>query len=68
MRNVPFIDATGVYRLKEVIRQYEENGTQVFIIEPRKTVLRELLKNQILSKSRIKTSLNKAIEAINDLK
>ncbi len=68
MRNVPFIDATGVYRLKEIINQYEENGTQIYITEPRKTVLTELLKNNILPKSRIKTSLNKAIETINKLK
>ncbi len=65
MRNVPFIDASGLYRLNEVIKQYEENGTQVFITEPRKTVFDEIIKDQILPDSRIKESLNEAIEFIN---
>ena len=67
MRNVPLIDATGVYRLKEVVSQYEHHGTRVFITEPQKTVLDEIIKNQILPDSRIKKSLGDAIKAINEL-
>lgn len=67
MRNVPFMDATGVYRLKEVISQYEQNGTRVIITEPRKTVLEEIVKHRILPDSSIKKSLGEAIKAINEL-
>jgi SulP family sulfate permease len=66
MRNVPFIDATGLYRLKEVVAQYEQLGTRVFITEARKTVLDEILKSQILPEKRIKKSLNEAIKAIDE--
>jgi SulP family sulfate permease len=66
MRNVPFIDATGLYRLKEVVAQYEQLGTRVFITEARKTVLDEILKSQILPEKRIKKSLNEAIRAIDE--
>ena len=66
MRNVPFIDATGVYRLKEVVSQYEQNGTPVFITEPRKMVLDEIIKSKILPDSRIKKSLNEAVRQINE--
>jgi SulP family sulfate permease len=67
MRNVPLIDATGVYRLKEVISQYGHHGTRVFITEPQKTVLDEIIKNKILPDSRVKKSLGDAIKAINEL-
>jgi len=66
MRNVPFIDATGVYRLKEVIGQYEQNGTVVFITEPRKTVAEEIIKSRILPDSRIKNSLHEAIRELHE--
>jgi sulfate permease, SulP family len=66
MRNVPFIDATGAYRLREVIDQYEQHGTLVFITEPRQTVGDEIIKGNILPASRIKKSLNEAIKEINE--
>ena len=64
MRNVPFIDATGIYRLKEVVRGYEQNGTRVLIAEPQKAVHREIIKNKILPAANIKKSLDEAIKAI----
>lgn len=65
MRNVPFIDASGIYRLKEVVSEYEEKGTRVFITEPRETVSEEIIKSLILPASRIKKSLDEAIREIN---
>ena len=64
MRNVPFIDASGVYRLKEVIRGYEHSGTRVLITEPRKAVLKELIENGIIAEAQIKRSLREAIEEV----
>ena len=68
MRNVPFIDATGVYRLKEVVNEYRQHGTQVFITEPREMVLDEIIKSKILPASGIKKSLNDAVKEINESK
>jgi SulP family sulfate permease len=65
MRNVPLIDASGVYRLKEVVKEYEQHGTKVFITEPQKPVLDEIIKNGILPETNIKKSLDEAIKAIN---
>ena len=31
MRNVPFIDATGIYRLKEVIRKFNSDNTTTIL-------------------------------------
>jgi SulP family sulfate permease len=31
MRNVPFIDATGIYRLKEMIRQFEKQKVDILL-------------------------------------
>ena len=65
MRNVPFIDATGVYRLKEVVDEYEQHGTPVFITEPRRAVADEIIKSKILPETRIKSTLSEAIREIN---
>ena len=66
MRNVPFIDATGVYRLKEVVGEYEQHGTRVFITEPRKTVADEIIKSKILPEARVKNTLGEAVRDINE--
>jgi SulP family sulfate permease len=67
MRNVPFIDASGIYRLKEVVGEYEEKGTRVFITESPETVSEEIIRSRILPGSRIKKSLDEAIKEINQV-
>lgn len=47
MRNVPFIDATGVNRLKEISNQFKEKGIQIIISGANRKVKEELLKADI---------------------
>ncbi len=47
MRNVPFIDATGVNRLKEISNQFKEKGIQIIISGANRKVKEELLKANV---------------------
>lgn len=49
MRHVLFIDATGVYRLKEVIKKFEDENTAVILSGVNKRVLADLEKGDIYS-------------------
>lgn len=49
MRNVPFIDATGVNRLKEICLQFREKRTQIIISGANRKVKEELLKANVYS-------------------
>lgn len=62
MRFVPFIDATGVYRLREIIKLYQKNNIQVIISEPQHDVLRTILSNHIIDRSNIALDIHQAIE------
>jgi SulP family sulfate permease len=65
MRNVPFIDATGIIRLKEICRQLQLKGTTVIISGANREVKRELLKTNIyamISKYNIHDDTNSAIQ------
>lgn len=61
MRAVPFIDATGLYRLQEIIRSSQAKKIDVFISEPQKEVLRTILAHDVVHRSKIAVSLNEAI-------
>jgi SulP family sulfate permease len=65
MRHVPFIDATGINRLKEMCGQLRSKGTTIIISEANHEVRHEILKAglyAILDKHNILLSINDAIE------
>lgn len=65
MRNVPFIDATGINRLKEICRQLQLKGTAVIISGASHEVKKELLKANIyvmLNKYNIHDNISSAIQ------
>lgn len=65
MRNVPFIDATGLNRLKEICRQLQLKGTTILISGANHEVKTELLKANIyamISKYNIHDNINSAIQ------
>ena len=65
MRNVPFIDATGINRLKEICRQLHLKGTTVIISGASHEVKKELLKANIyvmLNKYNIHDNIISAIQ------
>ena len=49
MRHVLFIDATGIYRLKEVIKKFKEENTAVILSGVNERVLADLEKGDIYS-------------------
>ena len=65
MRNVPFIDATGINRLKEICKQLQSRGTTVIISGANHEVKLELLKANIytmLNKNNIHDKISSAIQ------
>ncbi len=61
MRSVPFIDATGIYRLKEIINSYENRNIDVVISEPGREVLRSILSNGVIPRSQIAVDIETAL-------
>ncbi|MCB0464380.1 MAG: sodium-independent anion transporter, partial [Aequorivita sp.] len=49
VRHVPFIDATGIYRLKEVIKKFDEQNTSIILSGVNDKVLKDLQKSNIYS-------------------
>lgn len=65
MRHVPFIDATGIYRLKEVIRKFDNQNTAIILSGLSVQVLADLEKADIysvLDKNNLHDSMNEALE------
>jgi SulP family sulfate permease len=65
MRNVPFIDATGINRLKEICMQLQLKGTTIIISGANLEVKKELLKANIymmVSKYNIHDNINSALQ------
>lgn len=46
-KNVPLIDATGLYRLEEIVRSFQKQGTKVYLTEYVPTVRAEIAKTGI---------------------
>ena len=46
-KNVPLIDATGLYRLEEIVKQFQKQGTLVYLTEFLPTVKAEIIKTAI---------------------
>ena len=70
LREVPFIDATGIYRLKEIIVEFQKNNIEVVLSGARHSVQADLIKNNIysvLSKENIAKDIYKAIERANSI-
>ena len=49
MRHVPFIDATGIYRLKEIIKKFADQNTHIILSGVNRKVLTDLEKGDIYS-------------------
>jgi sulfate permease, SulP family len=65
MRHVPFIDATGIYTLKEVIKKFENHNTTIVLSGVNRQVLEDLEGADIysvLSKENLTNSIDKALE------
>ena len=65
MRHVPFIDATGIYRLIEIIKKFSEQNTAIILSGVNDNVLKDLEKSNIhsvLSKENLTNSIEKASE------
>lgn len=65
MRHVPFIDATGIYTLKEVIKKFEDHKTTIVLSGVNRQVLEDLEGADIysvLSKENLTNSIDKALE------
>ena len=65
MRNVPFIDATGINRMKDICKQLQSRGTTVIISGANHEVKLELLKANIytmLNKKNIHDKISDAMD------
>jgi SulP family sulfate permease len=65
MRNVPFIDATGINRLKEICQQLQAKGTVIILSGANHEVKLELLNSnlyKLIGKYNIHDTINNAIE------
>lgn len=70
MQHVPFIDATGIYRLKEVVRKFGYQGTDIILSGINEQVLQDLEKSDIysvLNKENIVENIDKALERANQI-
>ena len=70
MQHVPFIDATGIYRLKEVTSKFDYQGTDIILSGINVQVLEDLEKSDIytvLNKENIVENIDKAIERANQI-
>ena len=70
MQHVPFIDATGIYRLKEVIRKFDNRGTAIILSGINVQVLVDLEKSDIysvLNKENIVDNIDQALERANQI-
>lgn len=68
-KNVPLIDATGLYRLEEVVKQFQKQGTIVYLTEFLPTVVEEIektpIKDMAVLNPHLAFCLNDAMEKVN---
>lgn len=70
MRNVPFIDATAVNRLKEFHQKLKSSGTTIIISGANQQVKEELLKSEfhsLIGSNNIRDNINQAIERAEEI-
>ncbi len=65
LKNVPLIDATGLYRLEEIIKEFQKQGTLVYLTEFLPDIKAEIVKTPIKELSILHPSLS---FCINDAK
>ena len=68
MRYVPFMDATGLYRLGEIVKLYSKQDVHVIICEPDKGVLQSLMAYHIIHRDHIALDLPSALMKVQDFK
>ena len=62
LRRVPFIDATGLYRLKEIIKEFNLNGSLVYLTEFSPALKMEFIKSHIEEVALLHPNLRHCIE------
>lgn len=70
MRHVPFIDATGVYRLKEVIKQFGERKVTIILSGVNKKIKEDLEKADIysvLDRDNLLDHINNSLQRANEV-
>jgi SulP family sulfate permease len=70
MRNVPFVDATGIYRLKEMIKQFANQNVSIILSGVNSKVKADLEKNDIytvLSKDNLLDNINDSMKRANEI-
>lgn len=70
MRHVPFIDATGIYRLTEIIKKFNNQGTTIILSGTKLQVRADLEKADIysvLDKENILDDINKSLERATEI-
>ncbi len=67
LRHVPMIDATGMYRLREVIKYYRKHKTRVIISGASESIRSELLKANVLEEKYIRDDIRSSVELAGEL-
>lgn len=70
MRNVPFVDATGIHRIKETIRQFKQKGVCVIISGANQKVKNDLERNDIysvLDRNKILKNIDESLQAAREI-
>ena len=73
MRHVPFVDATGIYRLKSLIKRFNEEKVRVILSGVNQEVRNELVRSKIFDvldhdnlRYNIESSISRAKEILKD--
>ncbi|HZW78611.1 MAG TPA: SulP family inorganic anion transporter [Flavobacteriaceae bacterium] len=70
MRNVLFIDATGIYRLKEIVEKYKQQNRHVILAEVKAHLMDDLEKGlvfDVLPKENVTATLEEAVVRLETL-
>lgn len=70
MRNVLFIDATGIYRLKEIVEKYKQQNRHVILAEVKAHLMDDLEKGlvfNVLPKENVTATLEEAVMRLETL-
>jgi SulP family sulfate permease len=71
MGNVPFVDATGIFALEEIITDFQKHGASVVLAEVRPNVRKKLVRSGMVEQvglSNVVDSLEHALRRARELK
>jgi SulP family sulfate permease len=71
MGNVPFMDATGIDAVEEIIRDFKRHGATVLLVELRPNVLYKLQRGGViaeLGEGHVIDTLENALQLVNRVK